>query len=140
MSFARVGGHPPAAGLRLCCIGRTYSSQTHTPDRLLELVTSTTHAAKPKASRNTGLGSEIVTPMSPRKAKKKMSAVEAEQEFEENPEIKAVYDWRWANLFEAGYDSRLCDYFASRNDLDLGRLVSVKRSGCSDALALRIFS
>ena len=63
-----------------------------------------------------------------------------EPEPDEFPDKTAasIYTWRFAQLWDAGYDSEVAELLA-KSTADLHKLVDAKKAGCSDEQALIIF-
>lgn len=64
---------------------------------------------------------------------------EPEPEVETFTEEHQVYSWRWSQLWDAGYDSRTCEFLAL-SDTDLHRMCEAKRAGITDQQALKTFT
>lgn len=76
----------------------------------------------------------------PKKTKKMSSTSDQPDVYEEKwSSEEQVYSWRWTQLWNAGYDSRLCEHFAAQFHLDLHQLVESKSAGMTDVQALQIF-
>jgi hypothetical protein len=57
---------------------------------------------------------------------------------DDDRERKKLMAWRRDTLARAGFDELYVEVFATAPDLDLHRVVKLKREGCADELVARI--